>query len=232
MKMLECMHKMNAQHFELLHGILIEWNFEFLTACMNAWKFEFFNACEFEFLIACKSEFFECMHECMMIWFFIWWLIFILLKMHVSMHEILWLNAYEFLIFFHLNENTCLSAWSLIFFWKNVCWMHDNTWIFFKNAFMKHEIWLPWRMHVKMYEICLNINFLSYYFWKMHIRMHEICGLSKQKCMNSFCLFDFDFFLRMHLWSIKLDFFFFFVLYFLKNAYMNASNFIFDFLGW
>ena len=103
-----------------------------------------------------------------------------------------------------------------------------------------------WRMLLWMHEILIEYEFLIW--MKMHVWMHEIwffvlfeeciyecmklCEFSELKCMleciNSFCLFDFvPFFWRMHLWMHKT--WFFFVLLFLKNVYMNAWNLIFWF---
>jgi len=48
------------------------------------------------------------------IWFFIWWLIFILLKMHVSMHEILWLNAYIDEILLRKQRNKIINQMQTI----------------------------------------------------------------------------------------------------------------------
>jgi len=85
--------------------------------------------------------------------------------------------------------------------------------------YMKFDFVFVLRMHVKMHEICLNMNFWFSSFWKMHIRMHEIC------------LF-FVFFLWRHeilliefenaclnAWNLI------FFCYVLDDAFMNALNF-------
>jgi len=92
------------------------------------------------------------------------------------------------------------------FLLKDVCWMHDNTWTLFLfiyseesiYKYMKFDFFL--RMHVKMHEICLNMNFWFYSFWKMHIRMHEI--------WFSFLLHEiFNWIWKCMFECIKLDFF-------------------------
>ena len=61
------------------------------------------------------------------------------------------------------------------FLLQHICWMHDIAWIFFGLFFINNAFYeclrfvFFWRMHVKMHEICLNMNFWFCYFWRMHI---------------------------------------------------------------
>jgi len=104
-----------------------------------------------------------------------------------------------------------LNACNLIF----PCWkmyvgcmtIHELFFYFFflKNVYkyMKFDFVFVLRMHVKMHEICLNMNFWFSSFWKMHIRMHEIC-----LNMN----FLFSSFWKMHIRMHEICLFFFFLL--------------------
>jgi len=120
-----------------------------------------------------------------------------------------------------LNDNACLSAWNLIFFCFEECsyeclklceffWMKMHPWM--------HEFFLSFWFCYFFFEKCIYecVKFYEFFEWK--------CML---KCMSYFCLFDIVLFFekRMHLWIHKT--WFFFVLLFLKNGYINAWNSIF-----
>jgi len=82
-----------------------------------------------------------------------------------------------------------------------------------------HEMWFFLRMHVKIHEICLNINFWFCSFWKMHIRMHEIWFFAWciHECMKFFIEYEF---LKCMFECMKFDFFVFF-----NGAFMKEWNF-------
>jgi len=139
-----------------------------------------------------------------------------------------------------------LNACNLIF----PCWkMYDGCmtihelffYLFFSEEcvykYMKFDFVFVLRMHVKMHEICLNMNFWFSSLWKMHIRMHEIC-LNMNFWFSSFwkmyirmheiCLF-FIFFidegmkffwlnLKMHVWMHEI---WFFVMFWMMHLWMH-----------
>ena len=88
--------------------------------------------------------------------------------------------------------------------WK--CMNFSFCLFFLKNAFT--NVWnvIFLRMHVKIHEICLNVNFWFYSFWKMNIRMHEIWFFC--------CIYECIKFL------LNMNF---------ENAFLNAWNLIFLF---
>jgi len=121
--------------------------------------------------------------------------------------------------------------------WK--CMNFSFCLFFLKNAFTNAWNVIFLRMHVKIHEICLNMNFWFYSFWKMNIRMHEIWFVAwciyecikfllnmnfENACFNAWNLFKYEFLIsmKMHVWMYEIWFF----LFFLKNGYINAWNFV------
>jgi len=87
---------------------------------------------------------------------------------------------------------------------------------------MKCDFFLK-RTHVKVHEICLNMNFWFCSFWKMHIKKHEIWFFAWciYECMKFFIEYEFwkyvcmheiwffvlcSFFLMVHLWKNEIFF--------------------------
>ena len=95
------------------------------------------------------------------------------------------------------NNIFCWFAWSLIFFVARYmldAW-HCMNFVWFV-LYEMHQIWFFWRIHVKMHEICLNINFWFCYFWRMHIWMHEFLFFSFISCIYGVGNFEIWFFLE------------------------------------
>jgi len=73
---------------------------------------------------------------------------------------------------------------------------------------MKCDFFLK-RMHVKIHEICLNMNLWFCSLWKMHIRMREIWFFAW--CIYKWMKFFYwIWILKMHVWMHEIWFFVFF----------------------
>ena len=158
----------------------------------------------------------ECIYECMKcdflrmhvkiheicfnmnFWFCSFW------KMHIKMHEIWFLldafmNAWNFLL--NMNfENTYLNAWNLIFFVLFLWCIYECM-----EFFIKSEFWIWMKMHVWIHKIWFFCT-----AWRMHMNAWKFDWIWISDFNENACL---------SVWNLIF-------LFFLKNAYMNASNFV------
>ena len=141
------------------------------------------------------------MHE---IFYWIW-----ILKIHIWMHEIwfflfffygAFMNVWNFLLNLNFEfEWKCMFEYIKFDFFvllEECIWMHESL--------IEYEFLISMKMHVWVYEI-----WFFYSFWRMHIWMLQTLWI---------------FWMKMHAWMHK--FFLSFWFFFLKNAYMNAWNFV------
>ena len=167
----------------------------------------------------------EFIYECMKVWlnmnfWFEWKWMFEYMKfdffysswrMHLRMCEI-------FVNF--MNENACLNAW-VLFTFLILFFFFKNTWNFV-NSLNENACLNGWVLFVFL--------ILFFYFKNAFMNAWNFVNfLNESACLNTLILFVFlilFFFLTKECIyeCIKLDFF---ILLFLKNAYMNAWNLIF-----
>jgi len=133
------------------------------------------------------------------------------------------MKFFDWIWIFYLNKNACLTnkIWFFVLFEECIyecmkLWLNMN-------------FWFEWKC---MFE-CMKFDFLFFLKSALMNAWNFVNFLNENACMNAWILFVililFCFFSRMYSWMHKT--WFFFVLLFLKNAYMNAWNLIFFILN-
>jgi len=206
------------------------WNFEFLlhenfgNAYMYAWK-------SWECI---HENFWECMNA-WNFWVCIYWwmkLCVKILSLHILMHEVLflvmrvhgwmhetlfflvllfvwmssWMNAWESISYFCLNENACINVWDSVFhFWMKM------RFILPMHVKMHQTLWNAWELFWSFLDenACTNgsksmrLYFLFYFFAMLTFRISKKIYAKDDAWMHETHYFHFSFFYFVILFFIS-----------------------------